>query len=115
MNITRISIERPTIAVVVFSLLIILGIFSYRFLTYELVPKFNPPVLTVTTIYPGASPDEVENNVATKIEDALSSLENIDVIIKDESTRFIYLAQDINEHTVHLLDNNRDYRLWYKG
>jgi len=80
MNITKISIERPTIAFVIFSLLIILGSFSYKFLTYELVPKFNPPVLTVTTIYPGASPTEVETSVSMKIEDALSSLENIETL-----------------------------------
>ena len=80
MNITRISIERPTIAFVIFSLLIILGAFSYKFLTYELVPKFNPPVLTVTTIYPGASPTEVETSVSMKIEDVLSSLENIETL-----------------------------------
>ena len=80
MNLTKISIEKPKLAVVLFSLLIFLGIISYFYLSYELVPKFNPPVLTVTTIYPGASPAEVENKVSIKIEDALSSLEFLDEI-----------------------------------
>ena len=78
MNLTKISIERPTLVVVVFSLLIFLGALSYTFLNYELVPKFTPPVITVTTVYPGASPDQVESAISKPIEDALASIENID-------------------------------------
>lgn len=80
MNLTKISIEKPKLAVVLFSLVIFLGITSYFYLSYELVPKFNPPVLTITTIYPGASPTEVESKISIKIEDALSSMEYIDEI-----------------------------------
>jgi HAE1 family hydrophobic/amphiphilic exporter-1 len=80
MNLTKISIERPKLAVVLFSLLIFLGITSYFYLSYELVPKFSPPVITVTTVYPGASPTEVESKVSIKIEDALSSIEYLDQI-----------------------------------
>lgn len=80
MNLTKISIEKPKLAVVLFSLVIFLGITSYIYLSYELVPKFNPPVLTVTTIYPGASPTEVETKISVKIEDALSSIEYLDQI-----------------------------------
>jgi HAE1 family hydrophobic/amphiphilic exporter-1 len=80
MNLTKISIERPKLAVVLFSLLIFLGIASYFYLSYELVPKFSPPVITVTTVYPGASPTEVESKVSIKLEDALSSIEYLDQI-----------------------------------
>ena len=80
MNLTKISIERPKLAVVLFSLLIFLGITSYFYLSYELVPKFSPPVLTVTTVYPGASPTEVESKVSIVVEDALSSIEYLDQI-----------------------------------
>jgi len=80
MNLTKISIERPKLAVVLFSLVIFLGVTSYLYLSYELVPKFNPPILTVTTIYPGASPTEVEQKISIKLEDALSSIEFLDQI-----------------------------------
>ncbi|WP_069659330.1 efflux RND transporter permease subunit [Arcticibacter eurypsychrophilus] len=77
MKIAEISIKRPTIVVVLFTVLTILGYISYRSLSYELLPKFSPSVVSVTTIYPGASPSEVENTVTKKIEDAVSSMENI--------------------------------------
>ncbi|RYY57447.1 MAG: efflux RND transporter permease subunit [Chitinophagaceae bacterium] len=77
MKIAEISIKRPTLVIVLFTVLILGGILSYTSLNYELLPKFAPAVVSVTTIYPGASPSEVENTVSRKIEDAVSSMENI--------------------------------------
>lgn len=77
MKIAEISIKRPTLVVVLFTILTLGGIFSYSQMGYELVPKFEVNVVTVTTIYPGASPSEVENTVTKKIEDAISTLENV--------------------------------------
>jgi len=46
-------------------------------LNYELIPKFEVNVVTISTIYPGASPSEIESTVTKKIEDGVSALENI--------------------------------------
>lgn len=78
MKITEISIKRPTIVVVVFTILGLLGFLSYRALNYELLPKFASNAITISTVYPGAGPDEVQNTVTKKIEDAVASMENID-------------------------------------
>ncbi|WP_294675742.1 efflux RND transporter permease subunit, partial [uncultured Fluviicola sp.] len=78
MSITELAIKRPSLIVVIFSVLGFLGILSYSKLNYELMPKFSIPVVTVTTQYPGASPSEVENSVTKKIEDALSGVEGLD-------------------------------------
>ena len=77
MKIAEISIKRPTIIAVLFIILTLGGIFSYSQLGYELIPKFEMNVVTISTIYPGASPSEVENTVTKKIEDAIASLENV--------------------------------------
>ncbi len=77
MKITDISIKRPSLVIVVFTALSLLGLLSYFSLGYELLPKFSPNVVSIATIYPGASPSEVENTVTKKIEDAVSSMENI--------------------------------------
>lgn len=77
MKLAEVSIKRPTLVIVLFTILILGGLLSYRFLNYELLPKFSPSVVSVTTVYPGASPSEVENTVSKKIEDAVSSMENI--------------------------------------
>ena len=80
MNITELSIKRPSLVVVIFAVLTFLGVVSYFSLNYELLPKYSQPVLVIVTNYPGASPSEVENSVTKKIEDAISSLEEIDNI-----------------------------------
>ena len=77
MKISEISIKRPSIIIVLFSLLIFGGLASYFSLGYELIPKFDVNVITVQTIYPGAAPSEVETSVTKVIEDAVSSLENV--------------------------------------
>nr|HQU58206.1 efflux RND transporter permease subunit [Saprospiraceae bacterium] len=78
MSITEISVKRPTLVVVLFTILCFFGMIGYQSLTYELLPDISSPVLSVTTIYPGASPEEVENSVTKKIEDAVSTLEGLD-------------------------------------
>lgn len=77
MKLAEVSIKRPTLVIVLFIVLILGGLLSYTSLNYELLPKFSPSVVSVTTVYPGASPSEVENTVSKKIEDAVSSMENI--------------------------------------
>jgi HAE1 family hydrophobic/amphiphilic exporter-1 len=49
-------------------------------LNINLLPKFETNVITIATIYPGASASEVETSVTKKIEDAVSSIENIDIL-----------------------------------
>lgn len=77
MLLSKISIKRPSLVIIMMAMLMIGGIFSYTQLSYELVPKFEIKVVTISTVYPGASPSEVENSLSTKIEDAVSSLENV--------------------------------------
>ncbi|MHA6727275.1 efflux RND transporter permease subunit [Chryseobacterium sp. A301] len=77
MKLAEVSIKRPSLVIVMLALLIIGGLFSYSQLNYELIPKFEVKVVTVATVYPGASPAEVENTVSRKIEDAISALEGI--------------------------------------
>lgn len=81
MNLTQISIKRPSVIIVIFSLLILGGLFCYNFLGYELLPPLTTPTITVTTVYPGAAPGEVENQVTKKVEDAMAGLNNIDNIM----------------------------------
>ena len=81
MNITEISIKRPSLIIVLFSIFTLLGFIGYKNLSYELMPDFNQPVVVIKTVYPGAEPNEVETSVSRKIEDALSNLEGVDYLV----------------------------------
>ncbi len=80
MTLTELSIKRPTLIVVLFTVLGILGLFSYQQLQYELLPKMTPPVVTVSIRYPGASPGEVETSLTKPVEEAVSAIEKISSI-----------------------------------
>ncbi len=102
MTITELSINRPTLIIIIFLALGLVGVFGYLQLRYELLPKVEPPFVVVTTVYPGASPTEVENSVTKPIEDALSSMEKISNIYSSSyeglsvvSIEFAYSA-DVN-------------------
>lgn len=97
MQITKISIKRSTIVVVLFTILTLLGIFSYTQMSYELLPKFSPNVVTVSTVYPGAAPSEVENSVTRKLEDALASLEGIDVMKSTSLESFSIITIELDD------------------
>lgn len=77
MTITELSIKRPTLVVVVFSFLAVLGIFGFIQLKYELLPNMTPPIVTIITAYPGGSPNEVETSVTKVVEDAISGMDKI--------------------------------------
>jgi HAE1 family hydrophobic/amphiphilic exporter-1 len=85
MTITELSIKRPTLIIVIFLVLMVLGIFSFVQLKYELLPKITPPWLIVITLYPGASPQEVESSVTKVIEDAVSGIDKVSSVYATSS------------------------------
>ena len=80
MSITELSIKRPLLITVIFTTLILFGIISYNTLSLNLLPKFTANVISVSTTYTGASPEEVQTSITKPMEDALSSVEGVDAI-----------------------------------
>ncbi|MGA7837613.1 MAG: efflux RND transporter permease subunit [Ignavibacteriaceae bacterium] len=97
MTITELSIKRPTLIVVIFSLLTLVGVYSYTQLNYELLPKITPPIITVTTVYPGAAPKEVETSVTKPVEDAISSLDEIDNVTATSAEGVSFVVIQFNQ------------------
>lgn len=77
MSLTESALKRPSFIIVIFLAMGLLAVFGYFQLGYELLPKIDAPYVTVQTIYPGASPGEVENNVTRVVEDAVSGIEKV--------------------------------------
>ena len=77
MRITDLAIKYRTSIVVLTLLLVGGGLFSYLTLPKEAQPSIEIPTIVVTTIYPGASPDDVESVVTQVIEQELGSINGI--------------------------------------
>ncbi|MFD2939142.1 efflux RND transporter permease subunit [Flavobacterium notoginsengisoli] len=80
MSITEISIKRPLLLIVIFTVLILFGAVTYSNLNYNLLPKIEVPTVSVTTIYGGAAATEIQSSVTKKLEDVFSSVEGLDKI-----------------------------------
>jgi HAE1 family hydrophobic/amphiphilic exporter-1 len=94
MSVTGIAIKRPLLLVVIFTILLFFGAWSYLKLNYNLLPKLEMPEVSVSTIYAGASAAEIETTVTKKLEDAFSSVEGLDKIssTSQESVSSIVLS-----------------------
>src|SRR4028119_1106324 len=77
-KLAEICIRRPVFATMLIMALVVLGLDSYRKLGVDLFPKIDLPIVTVTTILPGAAPEEVESQVSKRIEEAVNTISGID-------------------------------------
>ncbi len=98
-SITELSIKKPKLIVVIFLILALFGIVSYNKMGYELFPKIDAGLLIINTVYPGASPEEIETQVTKKIEDNLASLENIKRIRSTSYENFSNVVVELNKGT----------------
>src|SRR6185503_14583433 len=70
-RLTHFTTTRPVAVLMVFLSAVVFGFFSFKRLPVNLMPELNYPTLTVRTEYPGAAPEEVENEISRPIEEAL--------------------------------------------
>jgi len=77
-KITQVSFERPRILFLVILLVFVAGVFAIMTIPKEGDPDITIPVGFIVTFYPGAGPDEMETQVAEKIEDAMVDLPDLD-------------------------------------
>ncbi|MEJ2131075.1 MAG: efflux RND transporter permease subunit, partial [Gammaproteobacteria bacterium] len=80
MIISDIAIRRPVLATVANLIIVLLGIIAYDRLTIRELPNIDEPVVTVSTIYPGANAEIVESQVTNELEDSISGIEGVDYV-----------------------------------
>ncbi|MBI3561939.1 MAG: efflux RND transporter permease subunit [Gammaproteobacteria bacterium] len=80
MFLPRISIQRPVLATVMSLLLVLIGVISYQRLSVREYPKIDIPVVSVRTVYKGASAEIIESQVTKPLEDSLAGIEGIRTI-----------------------------------
>ncbi|MEK9962849.1 MAG: efflux RND transporter permease subunit [Betaproteobacteria bacterium] len=80
MILSEISIRRPVLSTVFSLLIVLLGIISYDRLSVREYPRIDPPIVSVRTVYKGATAQVVESVLTTPMEDALSGIEGVNTI-----------------------------------
>ena len=85
MAFTDIFIKRPVLSVVVSLLILLIGAAAAFKLPIRQYPKLSNTVITVTTAYPGASPELMQGFITTPIEQAVASAEGVDYITSNST------------------------------
>src|SRR6478735_3438829 len=103
MKFTDIFVRRPVLSLVVSLLILLIGGMSMLALPIRQYPRLYNTTITVTTSYPGASPDLIQGFITTPIEQAVSSAEGIDYLTSSSTqststvTAYVKLNYDPNQ------------------
>jgi HAE1 family hydrophobic/amphiphilic exporter-1 len=110
MKLADISIRRPVFATVMVSVLAVFGIWGYRQLSIDMYPEVEFPVVTVTTVYPGADPETIESRVIDKLEEAISTVNGIKVMRSTsmENVGFIVIQFELERKADQAIQDVRD-------
>src|SRR5664280_3439876 len=80
MNISELSLKRPVLATVMSLFIILFGLIGYTFLGLREYPAIDPPVISVSTSYVGASADFIENQITEPLEKVINGIPGIRTI-----------------------------------
>src|SRR6187549_3025815 len=103
MSLAEFCVKRPVFTTMLVALFVVTGVFSFRDLSVDLLPKADPATVVVNLNLPGASPEELNSAVVEPTEQALSSIAGIDEmqsVIREGNGRItlrFVLERDIND------------------
>jgi multidrug efflux pump len=92
MKFTSYFLRHPVIAVILNSMILLLGVLCFHSLPLREYPNISFPVITVSTNYPNASPELVESVVTNVLEDQLAGVEGLELMSSHSNTGNSYIT-----------------------
>jgi HAE1 family hydrophobic/amphiphilic exporter-1 len=77
MSIYKNAVNKPITTFMIFTAVVVMGLYSLVQIPVDLYPEMDPPFISVMTTYPGANASDIETNVTRIIEDALNSVDEL--------------------------------------
>jgi multidrug efflux pump subunit AcrB len=110
MNVSAWSIRNPTPSVLLFIMLTLFGLMSFRAMKIQNFPDIDLPTVTVTASLPGASPAQLETEVARKLENSIAALQGIKHIYTkvQDGTAIVTAEFRLEKPTQQAVDDVRD-------
>ena len=98
-NLAKFSVDKAITVFMAVIIVVVFGIVSYTNLTTDLFPSMNIPYSVVVTVYPGASPGEVEDIVTNPLEEALATTTNIKEVTSVSQENVSLIIMEFNSDT----------------
>ena len=98
-KLAEICVRRPVFATVIILALVVIGAFSYLKLGVDRFPNVEFPFVIVTTVLPGAAPEEIETEITDKIEESVNTISGIDELtsFSSENVSVVMIAFDLEK------------------
>jgi multidrug efflux pump len=80
MSLSSVCIKRPVLAIVLSIILVLFGIVGFLNLEVREYPNIDPPIITVTTSYPGANSDVIEAQITEPLEQSINGIDGINIM-----------------------------------
>ncbi|HLO79952.1 MAG TPA: efflux RND transporter permease subunit [Chitinophagaceae bacterium] len=109
MSITSISIKKPVLAAIFSALIVIAGVVGWRFLGVREFPMTEPPVISVVSFYPGASPDVIASKITKPLEESIAEANGVRTISSESREQVSVISVEFNRD-IDLEDAMNDVR-----
>src|SRR5688572_19238201 len=96
MSLSDISIRRPVFAAMMSLSLVLFGVISLMRLPVRELPDIDPPIVSVTTVYPGADARVVETEVTERLEEAINNIEGIKTLTSSSREQVSTITIEFN-------------------
>src|SRR6266581_2790827 len=97
----ELCVKRPVFASVLILSLSVVGLFSFTRLGVDRFPKIDFPTILVTTVQPGAAPEQIETEITDKIEEAVNTISGIDELrsVSSEGVSQVIISFTLDKDT----------------
>jgi multidrug efflux pump len=96
MFLPQVSIKRPVLTMMMSLALVIFGLIGLRRLPVRELPNIDPPVITVLTVYRGASASVMETEITERLEEQINSIEGIRTLSSESSEEVSTITVEFN-------------------
>lgn len=96
MSLPSLSIKKPVLAAVFSALIVIAGLVGWRYLGVREFPMTEPPVISVVTFYPGASPDVIASKITRPLEESVAEASAVRTISSESREQVSIISVEFN-------------------
>jgi len=96
MSIYKNAVNKPITTLMVFTAVIVMGLYSLRYIPVDLFPEMDPPFISVITTWPGANASDVETNVTRPLEDSFNTVDNLKEITSTSSDNLSVISLEFD-------------------
>ncbi len=110
MWLTRISVNNPVFAAMMMLTLMVMGLYSFRYIDEEEFPNVDFPVAIISTSYPGASPEVVETDISKPLEEEINTIAGLDSVrsISREGSSMVFAQFKLEVNSQQAIADVRD-------